>query len=120
MWLYIDMKINLSIELDEILKKPVDDWDEEDMEEMEDEKEDLPRNEVKLPKDEAMMHPGSNAKPIKHTVVKGETLKDIAKKYEVSYGELSNHLMNTEGTTSIHEGMEIQIPRHFQDLTEAM
>jgi len=108
--------MKIIIELDEELKKPVDEMDEEVLEEA---KEHLPKKEVKLQKDEEMIEPGQNAKPVKHTVIKGETLKSIAGKYGVSYGELSNHLMNTEGNTSIHSGQEIEIPRHFIDLSEA-
>jgi len=116
------MKITIHIESDEVkkvLSKPVDEIDEEDEDVLEEAKANLPRNAVKLRKDEAMVDPGQNAKPLKHTVKAGETLKSICEKYGVSYGEFSNHLMNTEGTTSIHEGMEIEIPRHFLDLTEA-
>jgi LysM repeat protein len=116
------MKITITIDEDlkKVMEKPVDEIDEEDEDVIEDAKEKLPRNVVKLPKDETMMEPGQNAKPFVHTVKKGETLKDIAEKYSVSYGELSQHLMNTEGTTSIHAGQVIEIPRHFQDLTKAM
>jgi hypothetical protein len=114
------MKITINIELDKTLKKPVDEYEQEDEDVLEDAKEKLPRNVIKLPKDEGMMEPGQNAKPLKHTVLKGETLKSICEKYLVSYGELSNHLMNTEGTTNIHEGMELEIPRHFIDLSEAV
>lgn len=113
------MKLNISIDLDEVLKKPVDDWDTEDEDVLEDEKEKLPKNQVKLREDEAMVDPGENAKPVVHVVKKGETLKTIAERYGVSYGELSNHMMNTNGNTSIGEGMEIQIPRHFIDLSGA-
>lgn len=105
--------------MENALKKPVDELDEEDDDVIEKAKEDLPKKAVKLTKDEGMMEPGQNAKPLVHEVVKGETLKSIAKKYGVSYGELSLHMMNTEGNTSIHEGQEIEIPRHFIDLTEA-
>lgn len=108
--------MKIIIELDEEMKKPVDEMDEEVLEEA---KENLPKKVVKLSKDEGMMEPGKNAKPLVHKVVKGETLKGICEKYGISYGELSLHMMNTEGNTSIHEGQEIEIPRHFIDLSEA-
>lgn len=119
------MKITINIDLENALKKPIDELDEEDQKVIEKAKENLPRKKkfskkvVKLPKDEGMMDPGSNAKPLIHKVLKGETLKSISEKYNISYGELSQHLMNTEGTTSIHQGMELEIPRYFIDLTEA-
>jgi hypothetical protein len=108
--------MKIIIELDEELKKPIDEMDEEVLDEA---KQQLPRKTVKLPKDEGMIEPGQNAKHVVHVVKKGETLKLISEKYGVSYGELSNHLMNTEGTTNIHEGMEIEIPRCFIDMSEA-
>ena len=115
--------MKITIQIDEDLKKTlataVDDWDENDLNVLDTAKENLPKNAVKLPKDENMKEPGENAKPVLHLVKKGETLKSISERYGVSYGELSQHMMNTEGNTSIHEGMEIEIPRHFIDLTEA-
>lgn len=115
------MKITITIDEDlkKTLEKPVDELDQEDEDVLEKAKSSLPRNVVKLPKDEAMIDPGQNSKPLKHTVQKDETLKSICEKYSVSYGELSNHLMNTEGTTSIYEGQELSIPRHFVDLSKA-
>ena len=113
------MKISLEIELEDIMKKPMDEITPEDDDVMEECKAKLPRNAVKLDKGEEMMNPGTNAKPLIYTVRKGDTLKSIASLYMIPYGELSNFLMNTEGTTSIHEGMEIKIPRYFQDLSEA-
>jgi hypothetical protein len=113
------MKLKIELELDDILKKPVDEIDQEDDDVLEEAKASLPRKEVVLGKDETMMDPGVNAKPVEHIVAKGETLKKICEKYSVSYGEMCNHLMNTEGTTSIHTGMKLKIPRHFIDLTEA-
>lgn len=99
-----------------MLEKSVDDVEDEELKHATDA---LPRNVVKLPKEEADVYLGQNAKPLKHTVKKGETIKSISAKYGVSYGELSTHLLSTEGTTSIAEGMEITIPRHFLDLTRA-
>jgi LysM repeat protein len=114
------MKITITIDdLKQVLNKPVDEITEDDQEVIEGAKENLPAKEVKLPKDESMVEPGGNAKPVIHVVKKGETLKDISNRYGVSYGELSNHLMNTEGNTSLHDGQKIEIPRHFIDLTEA-
>ena len=110
------MKITITI--DEILKKPVMDWqDEADLQKTTDK---LPENVVKLDNpDEAEVEPGENAKPLTIKVKKGDTLKKISEDYGVSYGELCNHLMKTQGTTAIHEGMEIEIPRHIIDLSGA-
>lgn len=108
--------MKIVIELEDELKKPVDEMDEEVLNEA---KEHLPKKVVKLSKEDSMMDPGENAKPFIHKVIKGETLKGICEKYGISYGELSIHMMNTEGNTSIHEGQEIEIPRHFIDLSEA-
>lgn len=113
------MKVTITLDLEEVLKKPVDEINEDDQEILEDAKEQLPAKEVKLPRDEGMIEPGGNAKPVIHVVKAGETLKQISQRYGVSYGELSNYLMNTKGNTSIHEGEEIEIPRHFIDLTQA-
>lgn len=79
----------------------------------------LPDNAVVLPKDETMINPGQNSDPLKYEVQEGDTLKKISEKYGVSYGELSNHLLNTQGTTSIRAGDTIDIPRHFIDLSAA-
>lgn len=116
------MKITIDTneEVKLVISKPVDEWSENDKNVLEKAKRSLPRKTVKLPKDEAMIHPGQNAKNLIHTVKKGETLSSICKMYSVSYGELSNHLMNSQGTTSIYKGMDIEIPRHFIDLTEAI
>lgn len=110
------MKITINIDLEDLKKTPVDEITDEQVEKITDK---LPRKTVKLPKDEGMMEPGQNAKPLKYTVKKGDTLKSISEEFGISYGELSNHLMNTEGTTSINEGIEIEIPRHFIDLSNA-
>lgn len=107
------------LEIDDILKnKPMDEWDKEDMDKMDDAKKQ--GNMVKLDEKDSMMTPGQNAKPIIHTVQKGESLKDIGEKYGISYGEMTTHMMNTEGSTNIHEGQEIKIPRHFMDLSKAI
>lgn len=110
------MKISINIDLENLKKTPVDEMTDEQIAKITDK---LPRKAVKLPKDETMIEPGQNAKPFKYTVKKGDTLKSISEQFGVSYGELSNHLMNTEGTTSIKEGIDIEIPRHFMDLSKA-
>lgn len=106
------MNINIKI----LLSKPVDEINDDELEEVSNS---LPKKVIKLPKDEGMVEPGQNAKPFKYTVKAGDTLKKISEKFGVSYGELSNHLLNTCGTTSIHEKDEIEIPRHFIDLSQA-
>lgn len=112
------MKINICLELCDIMQKPVDDWNESDMSTMDDLKK-QPGNIVKLDKEDSMMDPGTNSEPLEYTVQPEDTLKSIATKFGISYGELSMHLMNTEGSTSIHVGQEIEIPRHFKDLSKA-
>lgn len=102
--------------MEDLKKTPVTDMTDKQVENITDK---LPKKVVKLPKDEAQIEPGQNAKPLKYEVKKGDTLKSISEHYGVSYGELSNHLMSTCGTTSIHEGDEIEIPRHFIDLSKA-
>lgn len=114
------MKLTITLDLEEVLKKPVDEMDEDDLDTLDEAKEQLPPKAVKLPKDEGMMEPGTNAKPVIHVVKKGETLKAISKRYGISYGELSQHLMNSKGNTSLHDGEEIEIPRHFIDLEKAI
>lgn len=110
------MKMHITVEMDEIKKKPIDEWDTEDMGKMDD----MKGNMVKMDKEDSMLDPGSNAKPVKYTVEKGDTLKSIAEKYDISYGEMTTHMMNTEGSTSIHVGQEIEIPRHYKDLSKAI
>ena len=112
------MKIHITLELDSILKKPIDEWDGDDLSKIDTIKK-QPGNIVKLEEKDSMLDPGENAKPLCHTVKEGETLKSICEKYSISYGELSTHLMNTGGSTSIHVGQEIEIPRHFRDLSKA-
>lgn len=100
------------------MQKPVDDWDEHDMEKMDKAKEE-PGNIVKLDKEDSMLDPGQNAEPLEYTVQPGDTLKSIASKFGISYGELSMHLMSKEGSTNVHAGQEIEVPRHFKDLSKA-
>lgn len=112
--------------VDDVLGKPMDELEKEDEDTLEEAKEKLPRkkkladNVVVLGKDESHVDQLPNAKPLKHTVTKGETLKEISEMYDISYGELSNHLMQVEGTTSLFAGQEIEIPRHFIDFSKAM
>ena len=112
-----NMKINITIDLADLIKMPVDEVSEDEFSKMTDS---LPKNVVKLSEDEADVdHPSDNSKPLKYTVKKGDTLKKISEKYGVSYGEFCNHMLKKEGTTSLAEGMEIEIPRHFIDLSRA-
>ncbi len=110
------MKLNITIEMEDLKKTPVTDMTDKQVENITDK---LPKKVVKLPKDESQIEPGQNAKPLKYTVKKGDTIKSIAEHFGVSYGELSNSLMSIEGTTSIHDGDEIEIPRHFIDMSKA-
>ena len=110
------MKVCITIDLDETMKKPIDEWDHEDMEKMDS----MKGKTVKLGKEDSMLDPGANAKPIKYTVKEGDTLKSISEKYGISYGEMTTHMMNTEGSTSLHIGQEIEIPRHFMDMSKAI
>lgn len=115
------MKITITLDLEELKNKPMEDWEEEDDEKLEEikaSKEPENKDEVVLPKDEAQVEP-PGTKPVKHLVKKGEKLKDICDKYGVSYGELTNYMMAKQGSTMITPGMEIEIPRHFIDLSEA-
>ena len=114
------MKIQISIDLDDVLKKPVVEWDKKDEDAIDTAQSKLPRkDEVVLGPKETMMTPAADNKPLEHIVKEGETLKQISEKYSVSFGELSNHLLNSEGTTSIYVGQKISIPRHFIDLSKA-
>ncbi len=115
------MKIQISIDLEDVLKKPVVEWDKNDEAAIDTAQSKLPRkkDEVVLGPKETQITPAADNKPLEHIVKEGETLKQIAEKYSVSYGELSNHLLNNEGTTSIYAGQKIRIPRHFIDLSKA-
>ncbi len=110
------MKIQITIDCDDVTKMPLDEISDKQMQKATDA---LPKNAVKLPKEETGMHPGQNAKPLMYTVKKGDTLKKISKQFGISYGELSTHLLTMEGSTSIRAGQEIKIPRHFIDLSHA-
>jgi len=112
------MKVTITLDLEELKNKPMEDWEVEDEEKLEEIKASKEPDEIVLPKDEAMVEPPDTA-PVKYTVKKGDKLKDICKKYGVSYGELTNYMMAKQGSTMITPGMEIEIPRHFIDLTEA-
>lgn len=112
--------------LDKLLKVPLNQWKKEDFIAFDTARQNapaktvnLPENVVVLPKDEAMIAPGASTQPVSYYVQAGDTLKDIAEMFNISYGELCNHLMNTNGNTSIHAGQKIEIPRHFIDLSKA-
>jgi LysM repeat protein len=105
-------------EINEELKKPVDEIDEDKVDEA---KENLPRNVIKVEEDqeEIMDNGGLNTKPFEYTVNKGDTLKSIAERFGITYPELATYLVRKEGTASIYAGQTIKIPRHFIDLTSA-
>ena len=103
---------------DTVKKTPIDEVDSEDLEELK-EKAPKKKNLVVLPKDEPYGQTLPGAEPYIYKVKKGDTLNKIAEMFSVSYSELSNYLLSKEGNTSIYEGQEIQIPRHFIDLTQA-
>lgn len=107
------MKFTITIDIGDVLKKPVDDWNETDEEALK-----SADNVVKLPPEESQVDNLPNAKPLIHIVKKGETLKSISEKYGISYGELSNFLQEKEGTAVIYAGEKIEIPRHFVDLSK--
>lgn len=106
----------VTIDLKNLMKEPVDEITDEELSNVTD---NLPANVVKLPKDESMKDPGQNAKAFTYTVKKGDTLKKISEMFGVSYGELSNHLLNKNGNTSIYADQVIEIPRLFVDLSSA-
>lgn len=108
---------NKKYDLKNLLQMSQDEWSEKDIQNFETIKRSLPKNVVKLPKDEAMISPGQNAKPFTYTVEEGDTLKSISEDFGISYGELSIYLLSNEGSTSIHTGDIIVVPRHFVDLS---
>jgi LysM repeat protein len=112
------MKINITIDLANFLKNtPIDEITDAEIEKLTNA---LPKQVVVLPKDEKGMEPHrGNSDPLKYTVQKGDTIKKVAQKFGVSYGELSMHILNKTGSTSIAEGEQIEIPRHFIDLSQA-
>lgn len=114
------MKVHIMLELDDVLKKPVDEWDHEDMDKMDEMKKKPHGNVVKLDKNEMMNDMGESAEPLKYTVKEGDTLKSIAEKFDITYGELITHLQNKEGSVSIPVGKEIEIPRYYKDLSKAV
>jgi hypothetical protein len=79
---------------------------------------DAPSKEIVLPYEETQVEP-PGTHPVKYKVKKGDTLKKICQKYGISYGELTNYMMAKQGNTLIGPGMEIEIPRHFIDLSRA-
>lgn len=107
------MKLKITIDLD---KTPITEITDKELEKATN---NLPRKTVKVSSSEIMNVADQNAKPFEYTVKKGDTLKKIASRFGISYGELSTFLLSTESTTSIYAGQVIKIPRHFIDLTEA-
>lgn len=105
-------------DIDKELQKPVDEIDEDVIDEA---KENLPRNVIKVEEDqdEIMDNGGLNTKPFEYTINKGDTLKSIADRFGITYPELATYLVRKEGTASIFAGQVIKIPRHFIDLTRA-
>lgn len=107
------MKVSIVLDLENVMKKPIDEWGKHEYEKM-----DKAKDVVKLEKEDAMLKPG-DARPVKYTVKEGDTLKSVGERHGISYGEMTTHMMNTEGSTSIHKGQEIEIPRHYKDLSKA-
>ena len=96
---------------------PVDEMSEGDLNDL---KHDAPRKKmVVLPKDESARTTLPGAEPYIYKVKKGDTLNKIATMFSVSYSELSDYLLGKEGNTVLYIGQEIQIPRHFIDITQA-
>lgn len=117
------MKISLSIDIEDLTKKPVDEWtpeDEETIDLAKSEKEVERENEnvVVLDKEESQVKP-IGADPFKYVVKKGDTLKKICKKFSISYGELVNHMLEKVGNVYLYPEMELEIPRHFLDTSKA-
>lgn len=112
------MKVVLTLDLQDVKNTPVIDWGEAEDVAIEKAQRSAPAKEVVLPPNEAQVEP-PNTDPVKYTVVKGDTLKKIAEKFSVSYGELVNYMMEKIGNTAIYPDMEIEIPRHFVDLSQA-
>lgn len=105
-----------------VVNKSVDEWTSKEEDIIDKNLEGLTPAESKkvvvLPYSETQVEP-PNTKVLYYTVKKGESLKDICKKYHVSFGELSNYMMAKLGTTVISPGMRVPIPRHFIDLSQA-
>lgn len=112
------MKVTISLDLNDIKKTPVTDWGEAEDKGIEKAMEGASSKEVVLGEDESQVEP-PNTEPVKYTVKPGDTLKKICEKYNISFGELTNYMMEKMGNTAIHPGMEIEIPRHFIDLSKA-
>lgn len=113
------MKVNITLEIDDVIKKPIDEWEDDDMEKLDEAKKKPQGNIIKLDKNEMMNDMGESAEPLEYTVKEGDTLKSISEKFDITYGELITHLQNTEGNTSIPVGKEIKIPRYYKDLSKA-
>ena len=103
-------------EIKKIIDTPVDEVEDEEMQEATDS---LPENTVKVGKDESEFVMDQNAKPMVYEIKKGDTLKSIAEKFGIDYAELSAYLLRDIGNTSIKEGQDIKIPRHFVDMSRA-
>lgn len=114
------MKIHITLEVEDVVKKPIDEWEDSDIEKLDEAKKSPKGNIIKLDKDERMNDMGESAEPLKYTVQDGDTLKSIAEKFDITYGELVANLQNTEGNTSIPVGKEIEIPRYYKDLSKAI
>lgn len=108
--------MKITIEIDDLKKKPMDEVEDEEMDKVTDS---LPKNTVKVDEEEDDKIMDQNSKPIKYTVKKGDTLRSIAEKFGISYAELSAKMLSEEGSTSLHQGQDIRIPRHFIDMSKA-
>ena len=113
------MQITISIDTEKVFQKDLTELTPKDEAVLDKAKENLPKKVVKLPEDESQVDQLPDAKPLIYVIKKGDSLKSISEKYGISYGLLSNHLMRVEGNTSLHEGQEIEIPRHFIDMSKA-
>lgn len=112
------MKVVITLDFKDVKDIPVVDWGVAENAAIDEAQKNAPAKQVVLPPNEAQVEP-PNTDPVKYTVAKGDTLKKIADQYSVSYGELVNYMMDKVGNTAIYPGMEIEIPRHFIDLSLA-
>lgn len=109
--------------LDKLLKVPLDNWTSSDFLAFDSARQNAPRkanlpdNVVVLDKNEALTNP-LESKPFCYYVQIGDTLKSIATSFNITYAELCNCLMNTQGNTLLYAGQKIEIPRHYIDFSK--
>lgn len=104
---------------DALFQKSLDEWTTKDLNRLDKKLYFKKLKVIVLPYGESVSDVGQIAKPLKYLVKKGDTLKKISEYFDVSYGELVNHLLNVSGVTTIYPGLELEIPRHFIDLSKA-